>query len=223
MRRRRCSALALALLPARHGDCLPLPGSRRRLFASVPAQYESLRRDPALFQPEAVDTWLDPRFQKMVEAVRDADATGEDAMDVALSHVTAEARDLYSFPLLTEDACERLLCEVEAFQTSGLPARRPNSMNNYGLVLNEIGLKPSLSALQQLVHEIASQLFPIEGERLMPTPVVSLDIFSLSLHLTNTPALRRAQAPILTTTTPLWSPTAPTRTEASTCTPTIRT
>ena len=121
MRRRRCSALALALLPARHGDCLPLPGSRRRLFARVPAQYESLRRDPALFQPEAVDTWLDPRFQKMVEAVRGADATGEDAMDVALSHVTAEARDLYSFPLLTEDACERLLCEVEAFRRRGCP------------------------------------------------------------------------------------------------------
>ena len=176
MRRRRCSALALALMPARHGECLPLPGARRRLFADVAAKYEPLRADPALFQPEAVSSWLDPRFKEMVSAVREAEATGADAEDVARSFVTAEARDLYSFPLLTLDACERLLCEVEAFQSSGLPARRPNSMNNYGLVLNEIGLKPSLSALQLLVHQIASQLFPIEGEAHANAPPRLFDI-----------------------------------------------
>jgi hypothetical protein len=31
--------------------------------------------------------------------------------------------------------------EVEHFQRSGFPVRRPNSMNNYGLIINEIGLE----------------------------------------------------------------------------------
>lgn len=36
-------------------------------------------------------------------------------------------------------------------------------MNNYGLVLNEIGLKPALSMLQQAVNVIARALWPLEG------------------------------------------------------------
>lgn len=39
---------------------------------------------------------------------------------------------VYSFPLFTEDFCDRLLEEIFHFYESGLPARRPNSMNNYG-------------------------------------------------------------------------------------------
>ena len=39
---------------------------------------------------------------------------------------------VYSFPLFREDFCDRLLEEIFHFYESGLPARRPNSMNNYG-------------------------------------------------------------------------------------------
>ena len=46
----------------------------------------------------------------------------------------------------------------------GLPARRPNSMNRYGLILNEIGLRPSLDALQREVWPVARSLWPTEGE-----------------------------------------------------------
>ena len=45
-------------------------------------------------------------------------------------------------------------------------AGRPNSMNNYGLILTEIGLKPSLLKLQQAMQPIARALFPLEGEHL---------------------------------------------------------
>jgi hypothetical protein len=37
--------------------------------------------------------------------------------------------------------CDMLLDEVEHYADSGLPVRRPNSMNNYGLIVNEIGLE----------------------------------------------------------------------------------
>jgi len=55
---------------------------------------------------------------------------------------------------------------VESFHASGLPARRPNSMNNYGLILNEIGLRDSLSALQRSLAPLAKALFPVEGASL---------------------------------------------------------
>ena len=46
---------------------------------------------------------------------------------------------------------------------SGLEARRPNSMNEYGLILNDIGLRPSLDAIQVRVHTLAQALFAREA------------------------------------------------------------
>ena len=74
--------------------------------------------------------------------------------------VTQETHDVYSFPLLNDEVCDRLCEEVEHFAASGLPARRPNSMNRYGLILNEIGLRPSLDALQREVWPVARSLWP---------------------------------------------------------------
>ena len=34
-----------------------------------------------------------------------------------------------------------LLEEVKHYHSQGMPSRAPNSMNNYGLVLNEIGVE----------------------------------------------------------------------------------
>jgi len=125
---------------------------------SVAARYEPIRADPGLFKPALVcDDWLHPDFKTLAEAI----GNGEDARKI----VTEEARDVFSFPLLCGETCDRLIDEVEAFQKSGLPARRPNSMNNYGLILNEIGLRPSLDALQAAFWPVARSLFPVEGER----------------------------------------------------------
>eukprot|EP00966_Prymnesium_polylepis_P301160 6958941-Prymnesium_polylepis.1 len=38
-------------------------------------------------------------------------------------------------------------------------------MNNYGVVLNDIGLRPALDELQALVHPVARGLFPVEGAK----------------------------------------------------------
>ena len=67
-----------------------------------------------------------------------------------------EAPGICSFPALSDEFCDMLLeagkgakhafawqmirtaQEVRHYRESGLPSRAPNSMNNYGLVLNEI-------------------------------------------------------------------------------------
>jgi hypothetical protein len=41
----------------------------------------------------------------------------------------------------------QLLEEVSAYEAAGLPVRRPNSMNRYGLILEDLGLAPWISSL----------------------------------------------------------------------------
>jgi len=137
---------------------------RRSLSAAANAvieRYVPMRRHALLFDAAAIHSWLHPDFVALLQTVDAAEAA--DAAGSVRSFVTQEADDVYSFPLLSDRACEHLIEEVEHFQSTGLPARRPNSMNNYGVVLNEIGLKPTLSALQAAVHPLARALFPLEG------------------------------------------------------------
>ena len=193
--RHRRRAVALALIPA-HASGLGLGGSPVSLSSvaqsfSVAAAYEPLQLRPCLFDPEQVHLWLHPDFVEVLESVKAAD---DDTAALCDSLVIEEQREIFSFPLLRDEVCSRhhllsssssspplllspppphssqvcelLIDEVEHFQATGLPARRPNSMNNYGLILTEIGLKPSLLKLQQAVQPIARALFPLEGEHL---------------------------------------------------------
>jgi len=63
-------------------------------------------------------------------------------------HVTG----VYSFDLFSPNFCEILLHEMIAYERHpDLPKRRPNSMNNYGLILNEIGFEPMMDILLEFV------------------------------------------------------------------------
>ena len=57
------------------------------------------------------------------------------------------AEGIYTFPMLTPAACAMLVDEIDGYGQSGLPTARPNSMNKYGLVLNEIGMEPLFDSL----------------------------------------------------------------------------
>jgi hypothetical protein len=68
---------------------------------------------------------------------------------------------VYSFPFLTPAFCDQLTSLVKHYEASGFPKFRPNSMNNYGLILNEIGLKPFFDALcRQVLYIVGGFLFP---------------------------------------------------------------
>jgi hypothetical protein len=51
--------------------------------------------------------------------------------------------------MLKQDFCDKFLAEIDNYFGSGLPVRRPNNMHNYGLIVNEIGMENSITALQQ--------------------------------------------------------------------------
>ena len=56
-----------------------------------------------------------------------------------------------------------IFTSIIAFEATGLPARRPNTMNALGLVINDIGLEPLMSSLlSRLVAPLAAALFPSE-------------------------------------------------------------
>jgi len=46
---------------------------------------------------------------------------------------------LYSLEIFNLEFCKQLIEETDHFEHSGLPISRPNTMNNYGVVLDEIG------------------------------------------------------------------------------------
>lgn len=149
------------------------------------AAYEPLRKTPELFSRSWAREWFDPVY---LEA-HDALLNGSTSQFTEL--LREEGPGVYSFPFFAPKLCSAIMDEVWAvgsrpgvqgtphppaptrapmdsqvdnFHRSGLPARRPNSMNNYGIILNEIGLMDALSQLQQdHLLPIARHLFPAEG------------------------------------------------------------
>lgn len=84
------------------------------------------------------EEWFDPA---LLAALKDG---SPDALQAILR---TEAPGIFSFPMFTPAFCERLMQELRAFEASDLPKQRPNSMNNYGHILNNMGLEGALDEL----------------------------------------------------------------------------
>ncbi|KAJ1461415.1 putative 2OG-Fe(II) oxidoreductase like-protein [Pelagophyceae sp. CCMP2097] len=109
---------------------------------SCAAAYAPLRKSPALFQSFLRPEWLAPDLLDVVKAAE---------LGKVHSAVRTEANGVFSLDVFSPAFCKVFLAEVDHYLESGLPIRRPNSMNNYGLIVNEIGLRPALTELQQKV------------------------------------------------------------------------
>ena len=98
--------------------------------------------------------WLAPSFAAALEA-------GPQAL---LAHAQQVAPGVFAFDMLSEGFCTQLLAELARHEESGLPVVRPNSMNNYGVVLNACGFEQTMDALQRdCVTPLARLLFPRQG------------------------------------------------------------
>ena len=102
--------------------------------------YSSMRRHPPLFDAQAsAEGWPLAWF---APAVRSALAMRSgDARNAALAGLLEEeSSGVYSLQLFSPEFAEMFLAEVEHYKASGLPVRRVNSMNRFGLIVNEIGM-----------------------------------------------------------------------------------
>ena len=70
---------------------------------------------------------------------------------------------MYSIPLLSDDFCNRMLEEL-TYSSNFTFLTRPNSMNNYGLIVNEIGMREAITELQQeILWPVARLLWPLQS------------------------------------------------------------
>lgn len=159
-RARRLSAAVLALLGGQApGAATTTPRRADEPETAAAVRYEALRRHPELFGGDWLSAgYVDP---ELVALAADAKAGDAAAVRAGLEEV---APGIYSLPFFTSRLCDHLLDELDGYRASGLPIRRPNSMNNYGIIVNEIGLRPAINALQdRYIQPIASLLYPAEA------------------------------------------------------------
>ena len=142
------------------GDDGPGEPERRFFFGDVfkEGRYEPLH--PELFEPGASshwDQWLAPAFKDVVAAAKAGDPR---------SALREESPGVYSFELFSPEFCDKLLEEVEHAQAVARDdLERPNGMNRYGIVLNQLGLEPLITALQQEhLQPLQAALYPEEAD-----------------------------------------------------------
>lgn len=94
------------------------------------------------------ESFLAPEFLQMVKYCSSSDAT----VDGLIKLIRTEAAPrVHRFPVFTREFCEDFINELENFEQSDAPKGRPNSMNNYGILLNELGFDESfITPLREL-------------------------------------------------------------------------
>lgn len=123
------------------------------------AAYAPQQKHPRLFDVQRGwdPEWFDPMFRAASDA-----GTAESWRSL----VREEAWEVFSFPMFTEAFCDMLVEEMLHFESTGLPISRPNSMNKYGLIINNIGLEAMLDQLQELfLQPLSHVLFPGIGSQ----------------------------------------------------------
>lgn len=130
--------------------------------------WRELSKSPSLVSstPELDRAWLSDELNAVMDSLSSHASASADALaETVRRRLVAElAPGVYSFPLFSTQFCNLIIEESEEYAKSGLPQPRPNSMNNYGLVVNAIGMEALIHVLQvRVLQPIASALFPIEG------------------------------------------------------------
>ncbi|XP_033076132.1 2-oxoglutarate and iron-dependent oxygenase domain-containing protein 2 isoform X3 [Trachypithecus francoisi] len=74
----------------------------------------------------------------------------------------SEEKRIYRVPVFTAPFCQALLEELEHFEQSDMPKGRPNTMNNYGVLLHELGLdEPLMTPLRErFLQPVMALLYP---------------------------------------------------------------
>ncbi|XP_006865438.1 PREDICTED: 2-oxoglutarate and iron-dependent oxygenase domain-containing protein 2 [Chrysochloris asiatica] len=132
----------------------PESAARKALIASsyCPAQ-------PDLYTP-LQDVALAPEFRAAAEYSK---SPGADLVGLLQQLETlSEEKRIYRVPVFTAAFCQTLLAELEHFEQSDLPKGRPNTMNNHGVLLHELGLdEPLVTPLRErFLKPLMALLYP---------------------------------------------------------------
>jgi len=97
-------------------------------------------------------------YQYIDSALAEALSIGTD--EALKSILKEEIPGVYSFKMFVPEFCKLLLEEVDHYEKSGLPLSRPNSMNNYGIIFDDIGFEPMMDIIvKDFITPFAKSLF----------------------------------------------------------------
>ena len=99
---------------------------------------------------------------KLIAALRSPDPV------TLRSLLTLVHPDIYLVTIFDPQWCHRMLCELDSFEEwveqTGCRVETPNSMNNYGVILSQIGLGPMLDDVRtRVIGPMAALCFPEVG------------------------------------------------------------
>ncbi|KAG0730027.1 2-oxoglutarate and iron-dependent oxygenase domain-containing protein 2 [Chionoecetes opilio] len=131
--------------------CLEEASLRRR--RQVVAQYTP--RHPHLYTLQ--QSFLDKQFLEVVQVARQPGQTPGSLTRLLKDH----HQHIFSFPVFTKEFCEMFLEELTNYEESPLPKGRPNTMNQYGIKLEELGFTDFVSSLRlEYLIPITRLLYP---------------------------------------------------------------
>jgi len=105
------------------------------------------------------EDYLSDEFLKLVNLSKSPYATKE----ILINEMKQEQAPLsYSFRVFKNSFCDELLQELDNFFDSGLPRSRPNSMNNFGVLLSELGYEDRFinPLVFDYLNPIAKAIYP---------------------------------------------------------------
>ncbi|XP_030316243.1 2-oxoglutarate and iron-dependent oxygenase domain-containing protein 2 [Calypte anna] len=108
------------------------------------------------------DSFLAPDF---LEIVRYCTSPGAHLHGLLSYLESFSDKRIYRLPVFTEEFCRTFVEELEHFEQSEMPKGRPNSMNNYGVLLNELGMDETFITplREKFLQPITALLYPDLG------------------------------------------------------------
>ena len=115
------------------------------------------------------------RFKVMMEnklnisklySPKHSDLFDDSKLDVLdLGEMKKLSKDIFTFPLFSDKLCDVIVEELENFKKTKLAHSRPNSMNKYGIILEEVGLEKIVEVVKEKVEHVAKVKYPdVVGE-----------------------------------------------------------
>ncbi|CAE8601469.1 unnamed protein product [Polarella glacialis] len=160
----------LAEVRQQRAERLQAPEESLARVQRIEESYRRLHPEVYTIDPKA---FLAESFLELVEVLRGCQTSlrgvSSSLEDLKSRGLLQEKRPgLWTFKVFTEAFCDLLETELANFAASGLPCTAPNTMNQHGVILAELGFYPGL--LNPLVYEyvdvLAGQLLPDHTEGL---------------------------------------------------------
>ncbi|XP_068937616.1 2-oxoglutarate and iron-dependent oxygenase domain-containing protein 2 isoform X2 [Petaurus breviceps papuanus] len=139
---------------------------RKQLVQEASERKATIAKNYIPLQPQVYglqEGFLVPEFLAAVQYCVSPGAT----LPGLLQHIMtlSDEKMIYRLPVFTQEFCGMLLQELEHFEQSDMPKGRPNTMNNQGVLLHELGLdEPLVTPLREhYLQPLTALLYPEYG------------------------------------------------------------